>query len=99
MLEIKKNDLLELCDDVAIHGIPELEKFWVFNLKSGDHYSLSETAYFILTGFDKPGSMGTAADKLANEYNISNEIAQQDCLDIISQYLDEGLLKIKYKEE
>jgi len=95
MLEVKKGDLLELNDNVVIHGIPELEKFWAFNLKTGDQYSLSESAYFLLTGFDEPGSIDTAACKLANEYNISNEIAEQDCLDIVSQYLDEGLLKIK----
>jgi hypothetical protein len=95
MLEVKKGDILELNDDVVIHGIPELEKFWAFNLKTGDQYSLSESAYFLLTGFDEPGSIETAADRMANEYNISNEIAEQDCLDIISQYLDEGLLKIK----
>jgi hypothetical protein len=95
MLEVKRGDLLELNDDVVIHGIPELEKFWAFNLQTGDQYSLSETAYFLLTGFEEPGSIEMSANRLSTEYNISDEIAEQDCLDIISQYLEEGLLKIK----
>lgn len=95
MLEVRRGDLLELNDDVVIHGIPELEKFWAFNLKTGDQYSLSETAYFLLAGFDKPVNIETAVGNLASEYNISNEIAEQDCFEIVSQYLEEGLLKIK----
>jgi len=95
MLEVKRNELLELNDDVVIHGIPELEKFWAFNLQTGDQYSLSETAYFLLAGFDEPGSIEMAANRLSGEYNISSDTAEQDCLDIISQYLGEGLLKIK----
>jgi hypothetical protein len=95
MLEVKKEDLLELSDDVVVHGIPELEKFWAFNLQTGDQYTLSETAHFLLSTFDKPECFKDALRKLAEEYDIPYETAKMDCQEIISRYLEEGLLKIK----
>ncbi len=93
MLEVKKEDLLELHDHVVIHGIEELDKFWAFNLQTGDQYTLSETAYFLLTRFDRPESVRGALSILSKEYEISYNDAEKNCLEIIAQYLEEGLLK------
>ena len=48
MLEIRQDDIFSLSENIFLQKIIELEKYWVFNVDTGEHYSLNETSYWIL---------------------------------------------------
>ncbi len=93
MLDLKIEDALELAEDAAIHAIPELDKFWAFNLQTGDQFTLNETAHFILSHFGEPTSVSMVLDHFLKEFDVSPEAGKQDCLEILEKYIDEGILK------
>lgn len=92
MLDLNKEDTFELDENVVIHGIPELEKFWAFNLQTGDQYTLNETAHFILTHFGDPTSVNMVLDHFFKEFDVSPKAGEKDVLEILSEYLEEGIL-------
>ena len=47
MLEINQNDSFILAESIFLQKISELEKYWVFNIDTGEHYSVNETSHWI----------------------------------------------------
>jgi hypothetical protein len=92
MLAVNHDDILSLSEDVVLHGIPDLDKYWAFNLETGEQYSLSETAHSLLLKFKAPSNVEEALRSFAGEYEISFEIASTDCIDLIGEYLSEKIL-------
>lgn len=48
MLEINNDSMFTLSNNIFLQKIEELNKYWVFNIETGEHYSLNETSYWIL---------------------------------------------------
>ena len=92
MLDLSKKDTLELDENVVIHGIPGLEKFWAFNLQTGDQYTLNETAHFILSHFGEATSIGKVLDHFMAEFDVPPKAGKKDVLEILTEYLNEGIL-------
>ncbi len=93
MLDLNKEDVLVLAEDAAIHAIPELDKYWAFNMQTGDQYTLNETAHFILSHFGESTSVSMVLDHFLKEFDVSPEAGEKDCLEILEKYIDEGILK------
>ena len=93
MLALNEEDILQLGDDVVIHAIPELGKYWVFNVENGDQYSLTESAYFVLDLCREPIKLEVIVIKMAEEYDTQYETIKIDCFEIVHQYVLENILQ------
>ncbi len=92
MLDLTREDILVLTVDAAIHAITELDKYWAFNVQTGDQYTLNETAHFVLSHFGEPTSVGTVLDHFMAEFDVLPRTGEKDVLEILSKYLNEGIL-------
>ena len=92
MLDLTREDVLVLAEDAAIHAIPELDKYWAFNKQTGDQYTLNETAYFVLSHFGEPTSVGKVLDHFMAEFDVLPRTGEKDFLEILSKYLHEEIL-------
>lgn len=93
MLEVNQDDVLELSEDVVLHAIPELGKFWAFRVEDGDQYELNETAHFLLSLFREPTDISAAIAAFANRFDQDVVTSEQDCIPLLGQYLEEGLFQ------
>jgi len=93
VLEVKQGDILELSEDVVLHAIPELDKFWAFRVEAGDQYELNETAYFLLSQFREPLNIGAAIAAFAARFDKDMGSCENDCIPLLGQYLEEGLFQ------
>jgi len=92
MLEVNTNLVLQLNADVLLHSIEDLDKYWAFNIRSGDHYSLNESAYFLLLEFKQPRRIRAVLNKFKIEYDLTSAVANADGLEMIIEFLDKELL-------
>ena len=92
MLDLTREDILVLTEDAAIHAIPELDKYWAFNMQTGDQYTLNETAHFILSHFGEPTSVGKVLAHFMAEFDVLPRTGEKDFLEILAEYLNEGIL-------
>jgi hypothetical protein len=92
MLEIERNQILHLASDILLHSIEDLDKYWAFNIRSGDHYSLNESAFFLLAEFRQPHSISDALDRFRAEFDITAAVAIADGLEMINDFINNELL-------
>ncbi len=92
MLDLTREDILVLTEDAAIHAIPELDKYWAFNMQTGDQYTLNETAHFVLSHFGEPTPVGKVLVHFMAEFDVLPRTGEKDFLEILAEYLNEGIL-------
>lgn len=91
MLEVKRDDVIQLSENVVLHAIPDLDKFWVFCVDSGDHYELNESAYFLLSQFCDPCEVSVGLNAFRKNFNVDEKTAEADCLPLLGRYIKEGI--------
>jgi len=93
MLDLRKEYVFELNKDIVIHSIPELDKYWVFNVNSGDHYEINESAYFLISHVDGKTNLENITSSFYDEYSVGTSIAENDVSEIIKQFLDSNIIR------
>lgn len=93
MLEINMDAVYLLSEDIFLYKIKELEKFWVFNVDSGEHYSLNETSFWILEQVDGKSSLKSILHKYLNEFEIDKKQGEKDFSEIVRNFLNEGIIR------
>jgi len=93
MLVIDKEFALQLNDAIVLHAIPELDKFWAFNVESGDQYTLNDSAFYLLAQFRNLTKLSTALVEFADHFGIDVETAEEDCLPVLNDYYDQKFFK------
>jgi hypothetical protein len=64
---------------------------WAFNIESGSHYELNETAYRVLRGIEARRTTEEIAAELAVEYGIPVRQAESDVNEALEAFAREGL--------
>jgi hypothetical protein len=93
MLEITPDDAFELSPNILIQKIEELEKYWVFNIETGEHYSLNETSFWILEKLASQLTAGRALTRFLSDFAIDEETGRTDFVRTIDRFLEEGILR------
>jgi len=93
MLEIKETDKFVLTENIFLQKISELEKYWVFNINSGDHYSLNETSYWVLEQIAKSLPLKSILENFLETFDIDNEEGKNDLFEITKGFLNEAIIK------
>lgn len=93
MLEINEDDVYCLSENIFLHKITELEKYWVFNIDSGEHYSLNETSFWILERIAGTVPLNSILEKFLETFDVHNKEGKNDFCEVITGFLNEGIVK------
>ena len=99
MLEIDQNETLILSETIFLQKIPELEKYWVFNIDTGEHYSLNETSYWILEQIAESLPIGNIFMDFMDSFEVDENRGRNDFNEIIKNFLTEGIIERRVKNE
>lgn len=64
---------------------------WAFDVESGSHYELNETAYRVLRGVETQRTTEEMAAELAAEYGIPAHQAESDIEEALEAFARDGL--------
>jgi hypothetical protein len=93
VLEINKSDVFFLSDNAFLQKIEELGKYWVFNIETGEHYSLNETSYWILEQIALNLPIESILMDLVDTYDVDEEQGKNDLDETINKFLKEEIIK------
>ena len=93
MLEINKSDVFFLSDNAFLQKLEELRKYWVFNIETGEHYSLNETSYWILEQIALNLPIESILSDLVDIYDVDEEQSKNDLDETINKFLKEKIIK------
>jgi len=99
MLEIEQNDTFVLEENIFLQKISELEKYWVFNIDTGEHYSFNETSYWILEQIAENLPLKNILKDFLGNFDVDENQAKVDFEEIINGFLTEGIIKRREKDE
>ncbi len=93
MLEINESDVFFLSDNAFLQKLEELGKYWVFNIETGEHYSLNETSYWILEQIALNLPIESILMDLVDTYDVDEEQGKNDLDETINKFLKEKIIK------
>jgi len=93
MLEINKDDIFILSDNIFLQKIEELGKYWVFNIETGEHYSFNETSYWILEHIAANLPMKSILRNFIDTFDVDKSQAKDDLDETINKFLEEKIIK------
>ena len=93
MLALKPDTRLFLGEDIMIQAIPELDHYYVFNVKNGDHFELNHTAYWTLEAIGQGVTLAELKSRFANRFELNNKIAEKDLTEVIRFGLNNHIIK------
>ena len=64
----------------------------ILNLDSGHHYSLNKAGSLVWQLLNKNRTPPQIIEKMAQAYNISQEVAQEDVMSVLASLKKEGLV-------
>ena len=99
MLEIEQNDTFSLAEDIFLQKISELGKYWVFNIDTGEHYTLNETSYWILEQIAESLHIRNILMNYLGNFDVDENQGKNDFKEIINGFLKEGIIKRREKDE
>jgi len=93
MLEIKQNDTFVLAENIFLQKISELGKYWVFNIDTGDHFTLNETSYWILEQIAERLSVKSILMNFLGKFDVDENQGKDDFSEIVDNFIKEGIIK------
>ena len=99
MLEISQTDTFILSENIFLQKISELEKYWVFNIDTGEHYTLNETSYWILEQIAGSLPLKSVFMNFLGNFDVDENRGKDDFDEIITGFLKEGIIKRREKDE
>jgi len=93
MLEINQNDTFVLAEDIFLQKIAELGKYWVFNIDTGEHYSLNETSYWILEQIAESLPIRNILMNYLDNFEVDENQGKNDFNEIVDNFIKEGIIK------
>ena len=93
MLDVTSKSQLAMSDQILIQGIPELDHFYAFNVKDGDHFKLNRTAYWVLETIGSGRIFEDLITRYMEEYEIGRDIAKKDLNEVILFALKNNIIE------
>lgn len=66
--------------------------FWAFNLESGEHFEVNETAFKVLEALEREAEPEAIAQELAAEYGVGRADAEMDITELLEACASDGLV-------
>jgi len=81
-----------LAPNIYLQGIEDINKFWVFNTVTGEHYTINQTTYWILSNIVKEVSIDSLFQDFLSEFDVTKNRAHDDFAEILEQCIEEGIV-------
>ena len=92
MLEMNHDDTFILAENIFLQKISELEKYWVFNIDTGEHYSLNESSYWILEQIAEDLPAKDVLENFLKSFDVDENQGKDDFREIMKGFLAEGII-------
>jgi len=92
---LSEQTVLALSDDVTVQELGETEGGVVLNLRSGEMYTINDTAVTFLQNLDGQLSIGLVADKLVDMFDVPRDVLVADLMELGEQLGSEGLISAR----
>lgn len=99
MLELNYTDTYKLSDNIFLQKISELEKYWVFNIDNGEHYSLNETSYWILEKIAAGFLINNIMADFLQEFDVDEAHGKNDFNEILNNFIKEDIITRRKTDE
>ena len=93
MLALKPDTRLVLREDIMIQAIPELDHYYAFNVKNGDHFELNHTAHWVLEAIGQGVTLAELKPEFAKKFQLNAEIADKDLTEVIQFGIENNIIK------
>ncbi|MBL7179933.1 MAG: PqqD family peptide modification chaperone [Desulfobacterales bacterium] len=93
MLALKPDTRLALGEDIMIQAIPELDHYYAFNVKNGDHFELNNTAHWVLEAVGQGVTLAELSPGFAKRFELNAEIAEKDLAEVIRFGIENQIIK------
>ncbi len=93
MLALKPDTRLVLGEDIMIQALPELDHYYAFNVKNGDHFELNHTAYWVLEAIGQGVTLTELTPSFANRFELNAEIAEKGLAEVIQFGIENNIIK------
>lgn len=93
MLEMNHEDMFMLAENIFLQKIDELGKFWVFNIDTGEHYSVNETSYWILEQLAGELTLKDVFERFVESFEVDKRQGEDDLKEAMEDFLAEGIIK------
>lgn len=93
MLEIAPEARYSLSTDITIRSLPEMDRYYAFNIKTGDHFQLNATAQWVLEQIASGISYSELLNRFSVNFGVDLENSRQDLLEVIDCALGNKLIK------
>jgi hypothetical protein len=67
----------------------------ILDLAGGEYFSLNKAGVCMWKGFAAGSTLEEIAASLVEEFDVSKEVALEDCLRLVEELLGRGLVKLK----
>jgi len=99
MLEINQDNTFILAENIFLQKISELDKYWVFNIDTGEHYTLNETSYWILEQIAESLPIRSIMKNFLGNFDVAKNQGKDDFNEIINNFIKEGIIRRREKDE
>lgn len=93
MLEINQDDTFMLAENIFLQKISELEKYWAFNIDTGEHYTLNETSCWVLEQIAKNLPDRNILKDFLSTFDVNEPQGRNDFNEIVRSFLKEKIIK------
>lgn len=92
MLEINLQAKFRLNEEFVLHQIEELDKYWLFNIVTGDIFKLNDVSMFILQGLRECKSYESLVFDLLQQFDVEEDMVKYDILEILHKFLNKKII-------
>jgi hypothetical protein len=93
MLALKPDTRLTLEEDIMLQAIPEIDHYYAFNIKNGDHFELNETAHWLLDEIGQAVTLHDLKQRFAERFELTKEQAEKDLIEVIAFGIENHIVK------
>lgn len=93
MLGLKPDALLALSEHILLQALPEADHYYAFDVKSGDHFKLNNTAHWVLDSIGVGIRLDDLLGSFANEFGLEPQTATEDLSEVVSFALHNKIIK------
>lgn len=99
MLELTPGTLLALSESVIIKHLPDVDKYYAFNVDDGEHYELNYSAYWMLRTIETGICYSEVQKRFAEEFDLTADEANQDLNEAIHLVLENKIIREVCREK
>ena len=92
MLEINPQSKFIMSSEYVLHQIEELEKYWLFNITTGDIFKLNAVSMCIMQNLHKTTSYLALVEILLQQFEVDEDTARRDVKEVLVNLMSEGII-------